>query len=142
MTVTEDDLALVRRLYVEFGDRFERLRDEGVEDWFEEFYAPDLVIENVDNFPTAGRYEGSAGYREFFDTSYGSYRDVDWRLDCIEARDDRVLVLSQVSGKPLDDDVELTIDLGITYEMRDGKIGYVRVYVGHDRARAAASSGG
>ena len=30
----------------------------------------------------------------------------------------------------------------ITYEMRDGKIGDVRVYVGHERALGAASSGG
>ena len=32
--------------------------------------------------------------------------------------------------------------LGITYEMRAGRIGHVRVYLGHERARAAASSGG
>jgi hypothetical protein len=31
---------------------------------------------------------------------------------------------------------------GITYEMRDGRIGYVRVYVGHERPLDAASSGG
>jgi hypothetical protein len=31
--------------------------------------------------------------------------------------------------------------LGITYEMRAGKLGHVRVYLGHERARDAASSG-
>ena len=55
---------------------------------------------------------------------------------------DRVLALVRVSGKPPDDDVRLEIALGITYELRDGKIAHVRVYLGHERARDAASSGG
>jgi hypothetical protein len=38
--------------------------------------------------------------------------------------------------------VEREVALGITYEMRDGRIGHVRVYVGHERALDAARSGG
>jgi hypothetical protein len=41
-----------------------------------------------------------------------------------------------------DDATRLEIQLGITYEMRAGKIGHVRVYLGHERARDAASIGG
>jgi hypothetical protein len=50
--------------------------------------------------------------------------------------------LVRVSGRPADDPVVLEVALGITYEMRDGRIGYVRVHVGHERALDSASSGG
>lgn len=56
-----------------------------------------------------------AGHQEWFGDSYGSYRDVTWDIE---------------------------VALGITYELRGGRIGHVRVYVGHDRARDAVSSGG
>jgi hypothetical protein len=67
---------------------------------------------------------------------------VTWQIVGIEAVADRVLALVRVSGKPPDDDVQLEIALGITYELRGGKIAHVRVYLGHERARDAASSGG
>lgn len=142
MPVSESDLAHVRRAFVEFNERYDRLRGGGLADYHAEFYAPDSVIEHVDSFPTPGRYEGFAGYEEWFGQSYGNYRDVTWRIVDVEAVGERVLALVRVSGKPPDDDTELEIALGITYEMRDGRIGHVRVYVGHERARDAASSGG
>ena len=140
--VADSDLAHVRRAFVEFNERYDALRDGGLAQYHAEFYAPDAVIEHVDNFPAPGRYEGFDGYSEWFGQSYGNYRDVTWRIEGVEAAGERVLALVRVSGKPADDDVTLEIALGITYEMRDGKIGHVRVYLGHDRAREAASSGG
>jgi hypothetical protein len=140
--VSDSDLAHVRRAFVEFNERYDSLRDGGLECYHAEFYAPDSVIEHVDNFPAPGRYEGFAGYEEWFGQSYGDYRDVTWRIDGVEAVGDRVLALVRVSGKPADDDTVLEIALGITYEMRGGRIGHVRVYLGHERARDAASSGG
>ena len=142
MAVSDSDLAHVRRAFAEFNERYERLRDGGLADYHAEFYAPDAVIEHVDGFPAPGRYEGYEGYADWFGQSYGTYRDVTWRIAGVEAAGDRVLALVRVSGKPADDDIELEVALGITYELRDGRIAYVRVYVGHDRARDAASSGG
>jgi hypothetical protein len=142
MPVTEADVDHVRRAFVEFNDRYDDLREGGLERYHSEFYAPDAVIEHVDNFPTPGRYEGFAGYEEWFGNSYGEYRDVTWQITGIEALGDRVLALVRVSGKAPDDDVTLEIALGITYEMRAGRIGHARVYLGYDRARDAASSGG
>lgn len=142
MAVSDSDLAHVRRAFAEFNERYERLRDGGLADYHAEFYARDAVIEHVDGFPAPGRYEGYEGYADWFGQSYGTYRDVTWRIAGVEAVGDRVLALVRVSGKPADDDIELEVALGITYELRDGRIAYVRVYVGHDRARDAASSGG
>lgn len=132
----------MRRAFVEFNERYDSLRDGGLAAYHAEFYAPDGVIDHVDGFPAFGRYQGLTGYHEWFGDSYGNYRDVTWQIDAIEAVGERVLALVRVSGRAADDDVKLEVALGITYEMRGGMIGYVRVYVGHDRARAAASSGG
>ena len=141
MPVSDGDLAHVRRAFVEFNERYDRLGDVSeLKRYHEEFFAPDSVIENVDGFPTPGRYEGWDGYREGFGDSYGSYRDVNYKVDSIEPIGDHVLALLRVSGKPPDDDVVLELALGIVYDMRDGKIGCSRVYVGHERAREAALS--
>jgi ketosteroid isomerase-like protein len=140
--VSDSDLAHVRRAFVEFNERYDVLRDQGLADYHAEFYVPDSVIEHVDNFPAPGRYEGYEGYEEWFGQSYGDYRDVTWRIEAVEAAGDRVLALVRVSGRPADDDTKLEIALGITYEMRDGRIAHARVYLGHERARDAASSGG
>jgi SnoaL-like domain len=140
--VSDSDLDHVRRAFVEFNERYDALRDDGAEAYHAEFYAPDSVIEHVDGFPSPGRYEGLDGYLEWFGDSYGNYRDVSWQIVGIEPVADRVLALVRVSGKAPDDDVRLEIALGITYEMRAGKIGHVRVYLGHERARDAARNGG
>jgi ketosteroid isomerase-like protein len=140
--VSDSDLAHVRRAFVEFNERYDDLRDGGLAAYHAQFYAPDAVIEHADNVPEPGRYVGYPGYEEWFGQSYGTYRDVTWRIVGVEAVGDRVLALVRVSGKPADDDIELEVSLGITYELRDGRIAYVRVYLGHDRARDAASSGG
>jgi ketosteroid isomerase-like protein len=140
--VSDSDLAHVRRAFVDFNERYDDLRAGDVDTYHAEFYAPDSVIEHVDGFPSPGSYEGLEGYREWFGNSYGNYRDVTWQIVGLEAVGDRVLALVRVSGKAPDDDVRLEIQLGITYEMRAGKIGHVRVYLGHERARDAASSDG
>lgn len=142
MPVSDSDLDHVRRAFVEFNERYESIRENGIDDFFRKFYAADAVIENVDNFPAAGSYTGIDGYREWFRESYRDYRDVTWRDVQLERADDRVLVLARIWGTDPQDGVELEIALGITYEMRDGKIAHVRVYLGHERARDAASSGG
>lgn len=142
MPVSGSDLEHIRRAFLEFNERYDRLREDGLEEYHAEFYAPDAVIEHVDGFPLPGRYEGFDGYREWFAESYGSYRDVTWQIAGVHLVGERVVALVRVSGRPEDDPVELELALGITYEMRDGKIGHVRVYVGHERALDAASSGG
>src|SRR3954462_15921790 len=82
--VTDSDLAHVQRVFVEFNERYDALRDGGVAAYHAEFYAPDSVIEQVDSFPSPGRYEGLDGYLEWFGDSYGDYRDVTWEILGIE----------------------------------------------------------
>ena len=142
MPVSQDDIDHIKRAFLEFGESFESIRAGGVDAYYERLYAPDAVIENVDGFPVPGRYEGPAGYRQWFDDTYGPYDGVSYDLVSIEPVGERIVVLVRASGRPRDHPVDLEVAIGITYEMRGGKIGHVRVYVGHERAVDAARSGG
>jgi hypothetical protein len=141
VAAADPNLEHVRRAFVEFNQRYDELRAGGLERYHAEFYTPDSVIEHVDNFPVPGSFAGYEGYEEWFGFAYGDYRGVTWQIVGLEPVGDRVLALVRVSGTG-EDGVELEVALGITYELRDGKIARVRVYVGHERARDAASSGG
>jgi ketosteroid isomerase-like protein len=131
--VSDADLALVRRAFDEFG-----VSREGLDDYYHRFFVPHGVVEFVDGFPVAGRYEGVDGYRRWFEDSYGPYEGIQRRLDSLTAAGDRVVALLTVTGREQGDDVELTVQLGNTYELEDGRIRYLRVYVGHERALEAA----
>ena len=141
MTVTDADVQHVRRAFVEFNQRYEELRDGGLAAYHSEFYTPDSVIEHVDGFPVPGRFEGYLGYDEWFGYSYGDYRDVTWQITDVRPVGERVVALVRVSGRGTDD-ITLEVELGITYELRDGRIAYVRVYLGHERALEAAQASG
>jgi ketosteroid isomerase-like protein len=140
--VTDGDVEHVRRAFMEFNRRYDELGRGGVDDYHAEFYVPDGVIEHVDGFPVPGRYEGVEGYREWFGESYTPYEDVRWEILSIAPEADRVVALVRIAGRPVGNPVELEVSLGITYEMRDGRIAHSRVYLGHERAVEMAHSGG
>ena len=129
---------IVRRAFQDF-----EVQAGTLEDYFARYYTPDGVVEFVDGFPIAGRYEGVEGYRRWFEDSYGPYEDVTRELHSIEAVGERVVALLTVSGRAKDDPTELEVQLGNTYELADdGRIRHLRIYVGHARAREAARNGG
>ena len=136
MPPTDEDVALVRRAFEAFEPTPETL-----DDYFGRFFAPDGVIEFVDGFPLSGRYEGIEGYRRWFEDSYAPYEDVKRTLDSITVEGERVVALLTVTGRPRDDDVELEVQMGNTYELENGRIRYLRVYVGHERALESARAG-
>ena len=133
MPVTQDDVALVRRAFEAF-----EMRRETIDEYFERFWHPDAVIESADAFPVPGRYEGLAGYRQWFDDSYGPYDDVRRELHAIEAVGRRVVLLLTVSGRRQHDDVLLEVEVGSTYEVEQGRIRRMCVYLRHERALEAA----
>jgi hypothetical protein len=137
--VTDDDVAHVRAAYEDFRARHERFTQDDLTAYFHRFYADDAVIENVESFPLPARYEGLDGYLRWFDESYSPYEDIAWDIIAVEAIGERVVARTRVSGRPRGEEVRLEVRLGITYEMRGGRIGHVRVYLSHDRALEAAS---
>jgi hypothetical protein len=136
MPASQADIELVRTAF----DSFAVSRDQ-IDDYFGRFFTPDGVVEFVDGFPLPGRYEGLEGYHRFFDDSYGPYEDVHRRLDSIEIEGGKVVALMTVTGREPGENVELQVEMGNTYELEDGRIKHLRVYLGHERAREAARAG-
>jgi ketosteroid isomerase-like protein len=133
MPVTDADVALIRRAF----DEFHVTREE-IDAYFPRYFAPDAVVEFADGFPIEGRYTGIEGYKRFFEDSYGPYEDVQRRLDSITVEGDLVVSLLTITGHERDNNVELSLQMGNTYEMHDGRIRHLRIYLGHERALEAA----
>jgi ketosteroid isomerase-like protein len=136
MTI-EDDIALVRRAFDAFA-----VSAEGIEEYFAGYFTADGVVEFVDGFPLPGRYEGVEGYRRFYEESYGPYEGVSRRLDSITVENGTIVALLTLTGRERGDDTELRVEMGNTYELEDGRIKHLRVYLGHQRALEAARAGG
>jgi ketosteroid isomerase-like protein len=136
MPADDTHVAFVRRAFEDF-----EVRSGTLEEYFERYYAPEGAIEFVDGFPVSGVYRGVAGFRQWFDVSYAPYDDVRRRLDSVAAIGDRVVALITITGRPKGEDLQLELQLGNTYEVEDGRIRYLRVYVGHQRALDAAREG-
>ena len=135
--MTDDpDVAFVLEAFQAF-----ELQEGTLEEYFARFYAPDGVIEFVDGFPVKGRYEGIEGYKRWFADSYAPYDNVQRQLVSIAKEGDRVVALLLITGRPKGEDVDLELQLGNTYELEDGLIKHLRVYVGHRRAVDAARDG-
>jgi ketosteroid isomerase-like protein len=117
------------------------VRECSLEDYFDRWYAPDGVLEFVDGFPISGTYDGVEGFKRWFADSYGPYEDVKRELVSITKEGGQVVVLLVVTGRPVGEDTVLEVQLGNTYEVVDGRIKRLRVYVGHERAVEAARSG-
>lgn len=132
-----ENVAFVRQAFEQFD-----VREGSLDDYYARFWVPDGVIEFVDGFPIKGSYRGVEGYRQWFADSYAPYENVQRRLDSIEAVGDRVVALLTITGRPKGEDLDLELQLGNTYELEEGRIKHLRVYVGHARAREAARNGG
>jgi ketosteroid isomerase-like protein len=133
----DSDVAFVLEAFQAF-----EVQEGTLEEYYERFWVSDGVIEFIDGFPISGRYEGVEGYKQWFADSYAPYEDVQRRLDSISKEGDRVVALLTVAGRPKDEDIELEVQLGNTYELAGGRIKRLNVYVGHERAVAAARNGG
>jgi ketosteroid isomerase-like protein len=129
MAATDADLQVVLRAFEEF-----EVGQTDIREYYGRFWHPEAVIESVDGFPVPGRYEGFEGYQRWFEDSYAPYEDVRRRLDSIKLEGDCVLALMTISGRPKGDDMELEVQTGSAYEVDDGRIKRLCVYVGHDRA--------
>jgi hypothetical protein len=131
--VSASDVERIRQFVAAFD--LERQRSGGLKDYFDRWYSPDATMEHVDAFPTPGGWTGFDAYQEWFEEAYGPYEDVRYELDSIETVGERVLALATVSGRVKGDTVELQLQVGLAYRIRDGRIEHTRVYAGHDRAR-------
>lgn len=137
MPAGPDDIAVVRRAF----DAFE-VRPETLDSYYERFWHPDAVIEAPDSFPVPGRYQGREGYRQWFEDSYAPYADVRRELLALQPVGRWVVALLRLSGRRQEDDVLLELQIGTAYEVENGRIRRMRVYLGHEHALEAARADG
>jgi ketosteroid isomerase-like protein len=139
MAAGEDDVAQVRRAFEAFD--IVALRSGGLRAYFEEFYDDDAVIEHADGFPVpAPRHMGRDGYEQWFEDTYGAYREVGWTVEDVRAVGARVLALARVGGRTHEDPTRLEVRLALVYAMRGGRIAHVQVFLSPERAVAAAEA--
>jgi ketosteroid isomerase-like protein len=140
MPPTEADIARVVTAYEEFNARFPQLKT-GDLTGFEDYCAPDLVMISVDGWPVSGPYEGLDGYGRWLREVYGGTAEN--RFDEIEASvvGEYVVATMLSRGRAEDDPTEMEAPIGVVHAMRDGKIARAWVYLGHERALAAAAEG-
>src|SRR3954447_26273428 len=137
MSASDSDLTLVQRALEEL-----EVGRTDLEAYYRRFWHPEAEIEAVDGFPVPGSYRGFDGYRRWYEDSYAPYEGVERRVDSISVEGDSVLVLLTISGRPKGDDLELEVQTGSAYEVEDGRIKRLCVYVGHDRAVLAVRTSG
>jgi ketosteroid isomerase-like protein len=127
--------------YVDFNSRYEELADaEAMRAYHGRWYDPESRIENVDGWPLDATYDGLDGYRRWYAENYATYDDVRFDVESVQPVGDRVVALARVSGRPKGADERLEIQVGVTYELREGRIWRVRLYLGHERALQAAAA--
>ncbi len=131
----DDPLTTVIQAFEEF-----EFGQTDLEDYFNRWWHPDAVIESADGVPIAGRYEGLEGYRRWFEDSYGPYYDVRRHVDSVKTEGSTVVMLLTISGRSREDGLELEVRIGSTYEVEDGRIKRLNVYVGHERALLAGGT--
>jgi ketosteroid isomerase-like protein/predicted ester cyclase len=134
------NVAHIRGAYEDFNARYEELADpEVMRAYHEHWYDPESQIINVDGWPVPASYEGLEGYTRWYGENYATYDDVRFDVESVEPVADRVVALARVSGRPKGEEMRLEIQIGVTYELRRGRIWRVRLYLGHERALQAAA---
>lgn len=134
MPATRADADHVRRAFDVFNLRFDALRGEPLAAYHAEFFVPGSVIDNADGFPMPATYEGFAGYRQWFDDSYGPYRDVQWAVESVEPVGDRVVAIARSGGRAQGDDTWLEVKLALVYALEDGRIARIDVFLSEEAA--------
>jgi ketosteroid isomerase-like protein len=136
------DVAHIRAAYADFNARYEELADpEVMRAYHERWYDPESQILNVDGWPVPASYDGLEGYARWYGENYATYDDVRLDVESVEPVANRVVALARVSGRPKGEETRLEVQVGVTYELRGGRIWRVRLYLGHERALQAAAEG-
>jgi ketosteroid isomerase-like protein len=141
MAVSDDDVQFVQHAFESFNaTQGEREDEAGILAHFERWYHPDVEIVNADDWPLPASYRGTEGYVRWYRENYGAYEDVRYAVNFLGAVGDRVVALVTISGRPRGEDTELVVEIGLVYRMREGRIGSVELYLGHERPMRVAQA--
>lgn len=136
--MSESNVEIVRRGF----DAFETMdMDAFVADWH-----PDLVwdVHGYEDWPGARtEYKGPPEILAEFANFMSTVRALEVNdLEVTGLDDDRVLATYSERRINEGDVSPVTLDIGIVYQLTDGKMTRIEVYTGHDKARRAAGLAG
>jgi ketosteroid isomerase-like protein len=132
------DVSHYRGGVLDFNARYEELADpELMRAYHERWYDPESEIRNVDGWPVDASYEGWTAIARWYARTTPLRRRA-FDVESVEPVGDRVVALARVSGRPKGESERVEIQVGVTYELRGGRIWRVRLYVGTIGAAAAA----
>jgi ketosteroid isomerase-like protein len=129
--MSQENVEIVRRSL----DAFSRGDLEGVR----ETLAPGFEMHPSGRFMDTQRvYRGREGWNDFWGDFRAAWEDVSVNIERIEAIDDRVLTLGEISGKGRESGVEVETEAAWLYAVADGLIVQLRTFVTWAEALEAA----
>jgi ketosteroid isomerase-like protein len=131
------DVELLTRAFMTLSKQFDAVR-AGDLSLLNEFWSPELRIENADGWPVPGTYDGYDGFRRWFDETFGEYTGyVPMRGEFTRVGDRIVACVHSRWSTPEGETV--VPQVALLFQVREGRIARMDVFVDEDRARAAAS---
>jgi ketosteroid isomerase-like protein len=136
--MSQENVEIVRRVYEEWSAGLERGDPAAV---FDSETATDDFEFIIEGGMPDGRsvWHGREEYVEWFRTWTGEFED--WSLQVerlIVAPDDRVVALTHQSGTGKGSGALVELDVGVVWELKDGRVVRARNYVSHAEALEAA----
>lgn len=134
--MSEENVQLVRRGWEAFkaigGER-------GVDAYFDEMCADDIVSEDFPELPDRAIYLGREGVLQRYRNFVESWEDIGFEpIEFIDSGDDSVIVVVAMSGHGEGSGVPLDGPAVFLYDLRDGRIVRDRAFMSRSQALAAA----
>jgi ketosteroid isomerase-like protein len=142
-TVSEENVEIVRQIYDLYGHVVELVHGERWDEWDSlpewEFYDPDVVLEELAEFPDGATYRGIEGVKRWFRTGIEVFRDVKWEPREITVQGPHVLVDAHGRFWGAGSGVEIEQNVMTLFTFREGRIVHIRGFL--ERAKALEAAG-
>jgi ketosteroid isomerase-like protein len=145
-TLAAQQVEAVRRFWETFAGEpvtLERLRSGGLDRLIDDFYAPDVVFDlsAVAGWPEATTYEGHDGIRRFYEAWFGTFEEVSFELERLEAvGDDLILSVAIQRGRGISSRTPVEWRNAYLATMRGSKVVRVQFFSDPDEAVRAAEA--
>ncbi|HKP88504.1 MAG TPA: nuclear transport factor 2 family protein [Thermoleophilaceae bacterium] len=134
-----DDVAVVRAVF----EQVEAARRDGTLGTPLDIVAEDFELVPASEVPGAQRYHGAAGYAEFLQGWTEAFETWSHELErVVDAGDGRVVASARQWGVGRESGVPVDLHFGIVFELRDGLLFRVRLYMTPAEAFAAVGLAG
>ena len=141
-TRSSQNVEAIRRLYAATGppEGIAAVRDGSLP--IDDFYTPDVLLENFENAPIGGPYHGHEGIRQWARDSFDVVEDGRLDLDdVIEVDDEHLVVVNTYRGRSVVMGMEVELRFSAVMRMQEGRVRHLRGFLDHDEALRVAREG-